>query len=398
MVTQKKPGKWRAQTQAVRGGQIRTSFQETAEALFMTSGYAYEVPEEAEARFKGEAEGYTYTRYGNPTVSVFEARMAALEGAPCARATASGMAAVTATFLSALRQGDHVIAAKAMFGACRYVIEEILPRFGITNTLVDGTDIEQWQRAVKPATKMLFLETPANPTLAIMDIKAVAKIAERAGARLIVDNAFASPALQRPMAFGAHIVIHSSTKYIDGQGRALGGVILCHEDFLKDHLQIFLRNTGPTISPFNAWLHLKSLETLSLRMRAHCENANAIADFLAGQKTVRRVLYPFRDDHPQAALARAQMDGGGGVVTFEVEGGKQGAFAVEKALRLIDISNNLGDTKSLITHPATTTHQRLSPEARAELGVSDGMLRMAVGLEDSQDLCEDLELALRAAR
>jgi O-succinylhomoserine sulfhydrylase len=398
MATQKKPGKWRAQTQAVRGGQIRTSFQETAEALFMTSGYAYEVPEEAEARFKGEAEGYTYTRYGNPTVSVFEARMAALEGAPCARATASGMAAVTATFLSALRQGDHVIAAKAMFGACRYVIEEILPRFGITNTLVDGTDVEQWQRAVKPTTKMLFLETPANPTLAIMDIKAVAEIADRAGARLIVDNAFASPALQRPMAFGAHIVIHSSTKYIDGQGRALGGVILCQEDFLKDHLQIFLRNTGPTISPFNAWLHLKSLETLSLRMRAHCENANTVADFLAGQKTVRRVLYPFRDDHPQATLARAQMDGGGGVVTFEVEGGKQGAFAVEKALRLIDISNNLGDTKSLITHPATTTHQRLSPEARADLGVRDGMLRMAVGLEDAQDLCEDLELALRAAR
>jgi O-succinylhomoserine sulfhydrylase len=278
------------------------------------------------------------------------------------------------------------------------VIEEILPRFGITNTLVDGTDVEQWQRAIKPATKMLFLETPANPTLAIMDIKAVADIADRAGARLIVDNAFASPALQRPMAFGAHIVIHSSTKYIDGQGRALGGVILCQEDFLKDHLQIFLRNTGPTISPFNAWLHLKSLETLSLRMRAHCENANTIADFLAGQKTVRRVLYPFRDDHPQVALARAQMDGGGGVVTFEVEGGKRGAFAVEKALKLIDISNNLGDAKSLITHPATTTHQRLSPEARAELGVSDGMLRMAVGLEDTQDLCEDLELALRAAR
>ena len=396
MATQKKPGKWRAQTQAVRGGQIRTPFQETAEALFMTSGYAYDVPEEAEARFKGEAEGYTYTRYGNPTVSVFEARMAALEGAPCARATASGMAAVTATFLSALRQGDHVVAAKAMFGACRYVIEEILPRFGITNTLVDGTDVEQWRRAVKPATKMLFLETPANPTLAIMDIKAVAQIADRAGARLIVDNAFASPALQRPMAFGAHIVIHSSTKYIDGQGRALGGVILCQEDFLKDHLQIFLRNTGPTISPFNAWLHLKSLETLSLRMRAHCENANTVADFLAGQKKVRRVLYPFRDDHPQAQLARTQMDGGGGVVTFEVEGGKQGAFAIEKALKLIDISNNLGDAKSLITHPATTTHQRLSPAARAELGVSDGMLRMAVGLEDAQDLCEDLEQALRA--
>lgn len=396
MVTQKKPGKWRAQTQAVRGGQIRTPFQETAEALFMTSGYAYEVPEEAEARFKGEAEGYTYTRYGNPTVSMFEARMAALEGAPCARATASGMAAVSATFLCTLRQGDHVVAARAMFGACRYVIEEILPRFGITNTIVDGTDVDAWRRAVTPKTKMFFLETPANPTLAIVDIRAVAAIADEAKARLIVDNAFASPALQRPMEFGAHIVIHSSTKYIDGQGRALGGVILCREDFLKDHLQIFLRSTGPTISPFNAWLHLKSLETLSLRMKAHCENATTIASFLAAQKNVRRVLYPFRDDHPQHNLARAQMDGGGGVVTFEVEGGKRGAFALARALQLVDISNNLGDAKTLLTHPATTTHQRLSPEARAELGVTDGMLRIAVGLEDPRDLCEDLAQALQA--
>jgi len=397
MATQKKSGKWRTQTLAVRGGQIRTPFQETAEALFMTSGYAYETPEEPEARFKGEAEGYTYTRYGNPTVSMFEARMAALEGAPCARATASGMAAVSATFLSALRQGDHVVAAKAMFGACRYVVEDILPRFGIANTIVDGTDVEQWQRAVTPKTKFLFLETPANPTLAICDLKALAKIADQAGARLVVDNAFASPALQRPMAFGAHIVIHSSTKYIDGQGRAMGGVILCHEDFLKEYLQIFLRNTGPIISPFNAWLHLKSLETLAMRMRAHCENATKVADFLAGQKNVRRVLYPFRDDHPQHSLARAQMDGGGGIVTFEVDGGKQGAFAVARALKLIDISNNLGDAKSLLTHPATTTHQRLSPEARADLGVSDGMLRIAVGLEDPEDLCEDLEQALHAA-
>jgi O-succinylhomoserine sulfhydrylase len=244
---------------------------------------------------------------------------------------------------------------------------------------------------------MLFLETPANPTLTIVDLKAVARIADGAGARLVVDNAFASPALQRPMEFGAHIVVHSSTKYIDGQGRALGGVILCKEDFLNDRLQVFLRNTGPCMSPFNAWLHLKSLETLSLRMRAHCENAEKIADFLAGQKKVSRVLYPFRADHPQHNLARAQMDGGGGVVTFEVEGGKKGAFRMENALKLMDISNNLGDTKSLITHPATTTHQRLTPEARAELGVSDGMLRISVGLEDPADLCEDLEQALATA-
>jgi O-succinylhomoserine sulfhydrylase len=395
MATNKKPGKWRPRTLAVRGGQVRSPFQETAEPLFLTSGYAYETAEEAEARFKG-ADGFTYTRFGNPTLSMFEARMAALEGAPVARGTASGMAAVTATFLCALRAGDHVVAAKAMFGACRYVVEEVLPRFGISNTLVDGEDVGQWAAAVTAQTRMLFLETPANPTLALVDLKAVAEIAARAGARLVVDNAFASPALQRPFDFGADIVVHSSTKYIDGQGRCLGGVILCKEDFLKDHLQVFLRNTGPAMSPFNAWVHLKSLETLTLRMKAHCANALAVANFLADQKKIARVLYPFRDDHPQAQLARAQMSDGGGVVTFEVRGGRTAAYAFENALKLIDISNNLGDTKSLVTHPATTTHQRLSPEARLGLGVTEGMLRLSVGLEDSADLCEDLAGALAA--
>jgi O-succinylhomoserine sulfhydrylase len=394
MATNKKPGNWRAQTLAVRGGQMRSEFQETSEAVFLTSGYAYESAEEAEARFKG-ADGFTYTRFGNPTVAMFEARIAALEGAPCARATASGMAAVTATFLSALRTGDHVVGAKAMFGACRYVMEDVLPRLGIACTLVDGDDLGQWAKAVRPETKFLFLETPANPTLAIVDLKAVAEIAHRGGARLIVDNAFASPALQRPMEFGADIVVHSSTKYIDGQGRCLGGVILCQEDFLKDHLQIFLRNTGPAMSPFNAWVHLKSLETLDLRMRAHCANAAKVADFLAAQKKVVRVLYPFRSDHPQAALARQQMSAGGGVVTFEVAN-REAAYRLENALQLIDISNNLGDAKSLITHPATTTHQRLTPEARAGLGVTEGMLRLSVGLEDPADLCEDLAGALAA--
>jgi len=395
MTTQKNSKGWRPQTQAVRGGQIRTNFQETAEALFLTSGYAYEGPEEPEARFKGEQEGFTYTRYGNPTVAMFEARMAALEGAPCARATASGMAAVSAVFLSALRSGDHVVAARAMFGACRFVVEDILARFGITSTIVDGTDLDQWRAAVTPATKFFFLETPANPTLAVADIRAIADIAEKAGARLVVDNAFASPALQRPMEFGAHIVVHSSTKYIDGQGRAMGGVILCHEDFLNQHLQTFLRNTGPTISPFNAWLHLKSLETLNLRMRAHCDNALAVANFLAGQKGVTQVLYPFRPDHPQYTLAKAQMDGGGGVVTFALDGGKDEAFKLLRAIALIDVSNNLGDAKSLMTHPATTTHSKLTPEARAQLGVSDGMLRISVGLEDPADLCDDLAQALK---
>jgi O-succinylhomoserine sulfhydrylase len=261
---------------------------------------------------------------------------------------------------------------------------------------VDGDDVDQWQAATTPHTRMLFLETPANPTLALVDLKAVARIAARAGARLVVDNAFASPVLQRPFEHGADIVIHSSTKYIDGQGRCLGGVILCREDFLKDHLQVFYRNTGPAMSPFNAWVHLKSLETLDIRMKAHCANAQAVADFLAQQNKIARVLYPFRDDHPQAALARAQMTGGGGVVTFEVEGGKPAAYALENALKLIDISNNLGDTKSLMTHPATTTHQRLSPEARLGLGVTEGMLRLSVGLEDTADLCEDLAQALAA--
>ncbi len=397
MATNKKPGKWRSRTLAVRGGQLRTPFQETSEALFLTSGYAYEAPEEAEARFKGESDGYVYSRYSNPTVSMFEARMAALEGAPVARATASGMAAVTTTFLCALRTGDHIVAAKAMFGACRYVIEEVLSRYGIAHTLVDGDDIDQWAAAVTPRTKMFFLETPANPTLAIVDLKAVARIADKASARLVVDNAFATPALQRPMEFGAHIVVHSSTKYIDGQGRVLGGVILCKEDFLKDHLQTFYRNTGPTMSAFNAWVHLKSLETLDLRMRAHCANAMTVANFLAEQPNVDRVLYPFRPDHPQQALAHAQMEAGGGVVTFDIKGGKKAAFKMANALKLIDISNNLGDAKSLLTHPATTTHQRMTPEARAGLGITDSMVRLSVGLEDAADICEDLEQALAAS-
>jgi O-succinylhomoserine sulfhydrylase len=395
MATSKDWKGWRRQTLAVRGGQRRTPFQETSEALFLTSGYAYEGPEEAEARFKG-AEGYTYTRYANPTVSIFEERMALLEGAPVGRATASGMAAVTASLMCCLRAGDHVVASRALFGAIRYVLEEILTRFGIAVTVVDGADLSAWKRAMRKETKVAFLETPSNPTLEIVDIRAVADIAHAQGARVIVDNAFASPVLQRPMEFGADVVVHSSTKFIDGQGRALGGIILCREDYLKDHLQLFLRNTGPAISPFNAWIHLKSLETLDLRVRAHCANATRVADFLAGQPKVRRVLYPFREDHPQQKLARAQMSGGGGVVSFEVSGGKEAAFRLANALKLIDVSNNLGDAKSLLTHPATTTHQRMSPEARVEAGVTDGMLRIAVGLEDSEDLCEDLAQALRA--
>ena len=393
MATNKNSKGWRRQTLAVRGGQLRSTFQETCEALYLTSGYAYEGPEEAEARFKG-APGYTYTRYANPTVSIFEERLALLEGAPVGRATSSGMAAVTATLLCCMRQGDHVVAARALFGAIRFVLEELLPRWGISVTLVDGADLAQWRTAMTPKTKLAFLETPSNPTLGIVDIKSVADIAHKHGVRVVVDNAFASPALQRPMEFGADIVIHSTTKYIDGQGRVLGGMILCKKDFLDDHLQLFLRNTGPSISPFNAWLHLKSLETLELRTHAHSRNAAQVADYLAGEDKVQRVLYPFRKDHPQYRLAKKQMAAGGGVVTFEVAGGKKAAFKVANALKLIDVSNNLGDTKSLLTHPATTTHQRMKPEARLEAGVTDGMLRIAVGLEDPADLCDDLAQAL----
>jgi len=397
MATNKKPGKWRRRTQAVRGGQVRTPFQETSEPLIFTAGYAYETAEEAEGRFTGTHPGYQYSRIANPTVTMFEERMAQLEGAPVARATATGMAAVSAVFLAGLQAGDHVVSANALFGSCRYVIETVLSRFGVTATFVEGSDLAAWEAAMRPQTKLLFVETPSNPTLSIVDIAAVAKIAESRGARLIVDNAFASPALQRPMELGAHIVVHSSTKFIDGQGRALGGVILCQQDFLDENLNMFLRNTGPAISPFNAWLHLKSLETLELRVKQHCENAMKVADFLSHQKKVTRVIYPFRADHPQHNLARAQMDGGGGVVSFEIEGGKKAVFRCANALQLIDISNNLGDAKSLFTHPESTTHQKMTQEARDAGGVTSGLVRLSVGLEDPEDLCEDLDQALKVA-
>jgi O-succinylhomoserine sulfhydrylase len=383
-------------TRLVRGGLKRSPNGETSEALYLTSGYAYDSPEQAEARFKGEEDGFTYSRFGNPTVAMFEERMALIEGAPVARATATGMAAVSTALLCHLRQGDHVVASRAMFGGCRFVIEDILPRYGIASTLVDGTDLEAWRRAITPTTKVLFLETPANPTLEVIDLKAVAEIARKAGARLIVDNVFATPVLQRPMEYGADIVVYSATKHIDGQGRCLGGVILCDEKFLSEHLLSFIRNAGPTLSPFNAWVLVKALETLDLRVRAMCEHAAAIADVLARERKVRRVIYPGRPDHPQAALARAQMGLGGSLVTFELDGGKDLAFRFANALKLIDISNNLGDAKTLITHPATTTHYRLTPEARAELGVTDGMLRLSVGLEDPADVAQDLTQALKA--
>ncbi len=384
----------RPATQLVHGGTLRSQFGETAEALFMTQSYVYDSAEQAERRFKGDEPGFIYSRYANPTVAMFEERMRLMEGAEAARATASGMAAVTSVFLSWLEAGDHVVAAKALFGSNRYVIEDLLPRYGIKSTLIDGNDLKAWKRAVRKNTRAFFLESPTNPTLEVIDIAAVAEIAHAAGAKLVVDNVFSTPLFQKPLTLGADIVVYSATKHIDGQGRCLGGVILAGQKFITDHVHTFLRQTGPSMSPFNAWVLLKGLETLPVRVERQTENAAELADRLAGHKRISRVLYPGRADHPQAEIARRQMTGGSTMVSFEVKGGRKGAFAVENALRVIRISNNLGDAKSLVTHPSTTTHQRLSEAARLELGITQGLLRLSVGLEDVEDLCEDLLGAL----
>ena len=389
---------WAPETLLVHGGTLRSGFGETSEALFLTQSFVYETAEQAEARFKDEDPGFIYSRFSNPTTAMFEERMRLLEGAEASRATATGMAAVTSALLCFLRAGDHIVAARAMFGSCLYVAQELCPRFGIECTLVDGRDTAAWQRATRPNTKAFFFETPANPTLDLVDIAAVSEIAHAAGAIVIVDNVFATPLLQKPLKFGADVVVYSATKHIDGQGRCLGGVILCSQQFLKDHLHTFLRQTGPAMSPFNAWVMLKGLETLPLRIRAQCESAARIADHLAAQPGVKRVLFCGRPDYPQATLAKRQMTGPGQVVTLEIDGGKAEAFRFLNALKLIRISNNLGDAKSLVTHPATTTHQRLKPEARAELGISNGMLRLSVGLEATADLAADIDRALAASK
>ncbi len=389
---------WHPATELVHAGTLRSQFGETSEAIFLNSGYVYDSAEQAEARFKGEEEGYVYSRYANPTVAMFEARMCALEGAPAARGTSSGMAAVSASLLCHLKTGDHVVSARALFGSCRYIVEDLLPRFGIETTLIDGRDLGAWEAAVRPNTRAFFFETPTNPVLELVDIEGVSAIGKKAGALVVVDNVFATPLLQRPMPLGADIVVYSATKHIDGQGRCLGGVVLGPKEFIEEKLHNFLKHTGPSLSPFNAWVLLKGLETLTLRVERHGASAASIADFLAERPEVARVFYPGRADHPQHALAKRQMAGGGPMVAFEIKGGKDAAFRFMNALQIIMISNNLGDAKSLVTHPATTTHQRLTPEARAELGIFDTSVRLSIGLEDVRDLMADLDQALAASR
>ncbi len=388
---------YRPETRLVHSGTIRSEFGETSEALFLTQGYVYDSAEQCEARFKGEDPGYIYSRYSNPTIAMFERRMIELEGAEAGRSTATGMAAVTTAILAPLKAGDHVVAAKAMFGSCRYVVEDLLPRYGIQSTLVDGLDLDQWKKAMQPNTKSCFLESPTNPTLDVLDIGAIAEIAHKAGARLIVDNVFATPIWQSPLTLGADVVVYSATKHIDGQGRCLGGMILSSEAFIAEHLHTFMRQTGPSMSPFNAWVLLKGLETLAVRVRAQTETAAGIAEALAQHPKISRLIYPGRADHPQAALVKKQMRAGSTLVGLEVKGGKAAAFRTLNALKLARISNNLGDAKSIVTDPATTTHQRLTPEARAELGISEGFIRFSAGLEHRDDLIEDLQAALEKA-
>lgn len=388
------PAKLRPATRLVHGGVHRSAHGETAEALFLTSGYVYDSAEQAEGTFAGTVEHYQYSRFANPTLTMLEQRLALLEGAEDCRTTATGMAAVHAALLSHLKCGDRIVASRALFGSCHWIVSTLLPRYGVQIEFVDGSDLGQWRVALTKPANLVLLETPSNPMLELVDLRVVCELAHEAGAIVVVDNVFATPLLQQPMKLGADVVVYSCTKHIDGQGRVLGGAVLASKKWINDTLQPFIRNTGPALSPFNAWVLLKGLETLPLRVEAGCRAAASIADFLAARPEVARVWYPLRDDHPQVALARAQMTGGGTVVTFEVAGGKDAAFAVMNRFQLIAVSNNLGDSKSLATHPATTTHMRIGAEERAKLGITDGVIRLSVGLEDAEDLKDDLAQAL----
>ena len=384
----------RPDTLAVRGGLARTDQAETAEALFLTQGYVYDSAGEAEAAFKGDIEHFVYSRYGNPTVSMFEERLRLIEDAPACFATATGMAAVFNSLVAFLKAGDRVVASRALFGSCFVILDELLPRWGIRTDFVDGHDLAQWEQALATPAQAVFFESPSNPMIDLVDVAAVCELADAAGARVVVDNVFATPVLSKPMDLGADIVVYSATKHIDGQGRVLGGAILGPKQYVDEDVQLLMRHTGPSMSPFNAWVLLKGLETMRLRVDHQCVSALRIARTLEGHPRVRAVRYPYLESHPQYELARRQMTAGGTVVTFEVDGGKAGAFEVVDRLRVVDISNNLGDAKSLVTHPATTTHRRLTPEARAAAGITDGVIRLSVGLEDVEDLLEDLDQAL----
>lgn len=388
---------YRPGTLLIHGGIQRSNFAETAEALYLTSGFLYDSAEQAEATFREEVDRYQYSRFSNPTIAMLEERLAKLEGAEACRVTASGMAAVHAALFSHLKTGDRVVAARALFGGCFWIVANLLPRFGIEAEFVDAADLDQWRAALARPAQLVLLETPSNPMLELVDLARVCALAHAAGAIVVVDNVFATPLLQKPLGFGADVVVYSCTKHIDGQGRVLGGAVLGARDWIEKTLQPFVRNTGPTLSAFNAWLLLKGLETLRLRVDAASLSAQRIADFLATRNEVSRVWYPTRSDHPQQVLARRQMLAGGTMVTFEVRGGKEGAFRTMNALRLIAISNNLGDSKSLVTHPATTTHMRIGAEERARQGITDGAIRLSVGLEDTDDLIEDLARALGRA-
>jgi O-succinylhomoserine sulfhydrylase len=384
-------------TTLIHGGTERTPYGETSEALFLTSGFVYDNAEQAEATFAGTQSHYQYSRFGNPTVAMLERRLAMLEGAEDCRATATGMAAVHAAMMCHLRAGDHVVASRALFGSCHWIVANLLGRYGITHSFVDAPDLDGWRAALSQPVALVLLESPSNPMLEMVDLRAVADLAHAAGALVVVDNVFATPLLQKPLELGADVVVYSATKHIDGQGRVLGGAVLGRKAWIEDVLQPFVRNTGPAMSPFNAWVMLKGLETLAVRVEAACARAAVLADMLAGHGAVQRVWYPGRADHPQHALAMAQMSAGGTLVAFEVAGGQAGAFRVLNGLRLIAISNNLGDAKSMVTHPATTTHMRIGAEERARLGITDGVIRLSVGLEDVRDLSADLGAALDLA-
>jgi len=386
---------WRPATQAVRGGIARSGFQEMSEALFLTSGFVYDTAADAEAAFAGDVDRFVYSRYGNPTVEIFQDRLRLIEGAEACFATASGMSAVFTALAALLKAGDRVVAARSLFGSCFVILDEILPRWGVSTEFVDGDDLNAWERALSTPAQAVFFESPSNPMQEIVDVAAVVELAHAAGAQVVIDNVFATPVLQRATALGADVVVYSATKHMDGQGRVLGGAVLGSKEFIDGPVKNLMRHTGPSMSPFNAWVLTKGLETMGMRVRHAVDSTVTLAGWLEQQSRINWVRYPFLDSHPQVELARRQMSAGGTVITFELDGGKDQAFEVLDRLEVIDISNNLGDAKSMITHPATTTHRRLGPEGRAKVGITDGVVRLSVGLEDVDDLREDLERALK---